>query len=327
MNLSGPEKAAFLLLSLDEDQAAPVLSRLKDDELQLLFNTAQRLGKSRVGVGLLDSIYKELAQMLRGELPILHGGGDYVSQLLRRAVGEDRAQQLLRPPPPVSGPLDDVASDGRTLAQMLTHEHPQTVAAVLSQVEPAVAAVMLNTLSEDMQEQVIDRMSALAGISPTAIHATRDTLSSELGDSMSHLETTSGTTRAAAILNELLPEQSTLILAKIESRDPERAANIRREQFTFDDLARLDRRGMQILMREIDANQLVVALKTASDDMKARVFSSISSRASETLKEDLANLGPQRLADVEKAQREIVLTAIRLQSEGKLVLITSGPVV
>lgn len=327
MNLTGPEKAAYFVLSLDEEQAAPLLSRLKDDDLQRLHATAQGLRRKRLEPDTLRAIYSEFSRSVSGELPILHGGGEYLAQLLKKALGDERAHLLLRGPPPVSGPLDDVATDGQVLAEMLSSEHPQTVAAVLSQVDTAIASTVINAMPEEMQEQVIDRMASLASISPVAIRATRDTLSTELGESMTQIEATSGASRVAAILNSMMPEQSAMLLAKIEARSPERAALIRREQFTFEDLAKLDRRGMQILLREIDASQLVMSLKTASEDVRQRVFSSMSSRAAETIKEDLANLGPQRLMDVEKAQRDIVETAIRLQTEGKLVLVTGGQVV
>lgn len=326
MNLTGPEKAAYFVLSLDEDLAAPLLSRLPDEDLQRIHQTALKLRRARVEPELLCDIYKDFIAGVSGERPVLRRGGDYLSQLFRKAVGEERAHLLLKGPPPVSGPLDDVALDGKVLAEMLSGEHPQTIAAVLSQVDTLVAAEVLTTLSEEVQDQVIDRMTSLSSISPLAIRATRDTLSTELGESLSQ-EMTSGVSRVAAILNSLMPEQSAMLLAKIEARAPEQAALIRREQFTFEDLAKLDRRGMQVLLREVDAAMLVVALKTAGEEVRQRVFSSMSSRAAETIKEDLANLGPQRLADVEKAQRDMVETAIRLQTEGKLVLVTGGQVV
>lgn len=327
MNLTGPEKAAYFVLSLDEEQAAPLLSRMQDDDLLRLHQTARQLQRLRVEPEVLRAIYTEFVKSVSGELPVLRGGGAYLGQLYRRAIGEERATLLLdsKGPPPPGGPLDDVARDGRVLAEMLSHEHPQAIAAVLSQVDTGVAAVVLTAMSEELQDQVIDRMVSLESISPVALRATRDTLSTELGERQP--EAASGVTQVAAILNSLMPEQSAMILSKIEARSPERAALIRREQFTFEDLGKLDRRGMQVLLREIDASQLVVSLKTASEEVRGRVFSSMSSRAAETIKEDLLNLGPQRLADVEKAQRDIVETAIRLQTEGKLVLVTGGQVV
>jgi flagellar motor switch protein FliG len=327
VELSGAEKAAFFVLSLDEDQAATLLGKMQDDELQRLHQVAQGLRQTRLDPGVLQSIYVEFVRGVSGDLPMIWGGGDYLLGLFKRALGDDRAHNLLRAPLAPSGPLDDVAGDGKVLAEMLAGEHPQAIAAVLSQVEPSTASMVLTTLSEDQQEQVIDRMASLASISPLAIRATRDTLSTELGDSLSQSEATPGVMRAAAILNELLPEQSAAILAKIESRSPERAGAIRREQFTFEDLAKLDKRGMQVLLREVDGAQLSLAMKNAGDGVRRTILSSMSSRAAETLKEDLQNLGPQRVADVEKAQRDIVMTAVRLQGEGKLVLITGGQVV
>lgn len=327
MNLSGSEKAAYFILSLDEDQATALLGRMQDEELQRLHAVAQGLSTARVAPYVLHGIYAEFVKGVTGEVPMLWGGSGYLAQLLRRAIGEERAAPILRAPPPPSGPLDDVASDGKVLAEMLSQEHPQAISAVLSQVEPSVASVVLASLPEEVQEQVIDRMASLSSISPSAIHATRDTLSTELGESLSGAEATPGASRAAAILNEMLPEHSASILARIESRAPDRAAAIRREQFTFEDLAKLDRRGMQTLLREVDASQLVMALKSASERLRERVFTSMSSRAAETLKEDLQNLGPQRVADVEKAQWDIVMSAVRLAGEGKLTLITGGQVV
>ncbi len=327
MQLSGPEKAAFFVLSLDEEHAAAILGKMQDDELQKLHRVAKGLKQARLDPEVLRAIYVDFVRGVSGEVPMIWGGGDYLAGLLRKAVGDERADGLLQPPLPPSGPLDDVAGDGKVLAEMLAGEHPQAIAAVLSQVEPTTASMVITALSEDQQEQVIERMAMLASISPLAIRATRDTLSTELGDSLSQAETTPGIARAAAILNELLPEQSAAILAKIESRSPDRASAIRREQFTFEDLSKLDKRGMQVLLREVDGALLSQALKNAGEEVRRTIFSAMSSRAVETLSEDLQNLGPQRVADVEKAQREIVMTAIRLQSEGKLVLITGGQVV
>lgn len=315
MNLTGPEKAACLVLSLDEEQAAPLLGRLAEVDLQRLQASAQRIQRCRVTSEMLQAVYLEFSHVVEGQVPILRGGSEYLERLLRRVAAA------------AAGPLDELASDGKLLAEMLSQEHPQTVAAVLSQVDSGVAAVVLASMPEDLQEQVLDRMASINSISPVAIQATRDTLFSELGGGLAQTETLSGAARVAAILNTMLPEQSAALLAKIEARSPERAALIRREQFTFEDLGKLDRRSMLVLLREVDAAQLVLALKTASEALREHILSSMSSRAAETIREDLANQGPQRLVDVERAQREILEIAMRLQSEGKLVLGTGGQVV
>lgn len=325
--LTGPEKAAFLVLSLDEDKLAPLLSRLHDNELQRLHEAAQGLPKTRVEPALLPALYAEFARGLRGEVPFLHGGGDYLEELLHRVLGEERARRLLARPATPGGPMDDLGGDGKTLAEMLVGEHPQAIAAVLAQVPAGAAAAVLAALPEETQELVVDRMAALASVSPSALRATRDALTSELGEGLFHSEDAEGVSRAAAILNELMPEQSAALMARLEARDPERAAAIQRERFTFADLAKLDRRGMQVLLREVDTAQLVVAMKGSSEELSQAVLGAMSSRASQTLREDIENLGPQRLSDVERAQREIAVVAMRLQTEGKLVLITGGQVV
>lgn len=324
MQLSGPEKAAVLMLSLEEDQASPLLSRMRDDEILRLQEAVKVLPRARLQSNLLQGLYVEFARNASGEVPLLHGGGEYLAVLLRRALGEERASNLLLPPAAPTGPLDDVASDAKTLADMLAGEHPQTIAAVLAQVAPSVAGAVLTCLPEEVQELVIDRMSIIATVSPTAIRATKENLSTELGEALFQTEATVGISKAAAILNELLPEHSAAILARIDQRDPDRAAAIRREQFTFEDLSKLDRRAMQILLREVDAVQLTLSLKGASDAVRNAIFGAMSSRAAQTLREDLENMGPQRLADVEKAQREMALAATRMAAEGKIVLVTGG---
>ncbi|MCS6915113.1 MAG: FliG C-terminal domain-containing protein [Myxococcales bacterium] len=315
MKLTGPEKAACLILSLDEEQAAPLLGRLGEADLQRLQASAQRIQQHRVTSETLRAIYLEFSQVVEGQVPILHGGSEYLAKLIQRAAS------------PAAGPLDELAGDGKLLAEVLSQEHPQTVAAVLSQVDTGVATAVLASMPEELQEQILDRMATIHSISPVAMEATRDTLFTELGDSVTQTEPLSGPARVAAILNTMLPEQSAALLAKIEARSPERAALIRREQFTFEDLGKLDRRGMVVLLREVDAGQLVLALKTASEALREKILSAMSSRAAETIREDLANQGPQRLVDVERAQREILEIAMRLQSEGKLVLATGGQIV
>jgi len=312
----------IFLLSLDESLATQLLSQLDEGEIRKAKEILEKLG--HVPPDSLKTVHDEFLVALERQSVVVRGGGDHFRRLTTRAFGPERAAKMLQ-----DKKSDTSTALGRidtiTLAGFLGEEHPQTVAAILAHLEPERAAEVLGKLGEDLQRDVAGRMSALDSVPRSVLEEAERVLAAGLTpDREVHITAVDGVRRAAAILNRMSPDSSQALLQRLEEVDADQALAIKRAMFTFEDLCALDRRGMQSLLKEVATEQLVIALKTASDELKDKILSAMSKRAAETLKDDLATMGPVKLADVERAQQEIAEIALRLQSEGKLAITSAG---
>ena len=322
-SLDGPERAAMIVLGLDEDVAADVLRHLPEDDLRRLAAAVARL--EPVPLDLLEPAFEEFDRALRS--PVLpRGGADYLRRLATTAIGEDRVRRLLAPVTAAAlQPIDAVrAAHAVTLAQLLEDEHPQVAAVVLSQLGREQTARVLLALPAELQADLLVRLASLEEVPERAIAEAAEAVCRGLAAAGS--VDTGGRTRCdgvghvAAILNELTAEDSQRLLAVLEEKAAPLVPKVRQAMFTFEDLGRMGARHFQVLMREVESESLLVALKTASEELRGRFLSAVSSRAAATLREDLAALPPMRLSDVEQAQRGIVETAMRLAQEGRIAL-------
>jgi flagellar motor switch protein FliG len=322
--LSGPEKAALLLLSLDEARAAAILGHLEEDEIRRVHEAIAVLG--RLPSDAVRGVVDEFSQALDGRQVHLRGGAAYLRRLASRALGEERAARVLDPTPRPAGPLADLGRlDAEALASVLSGEHPQTRAAILAHLPSERAAAILEKLEDGEQADAVRRMAALEAVPRDAITEAERALSASLGGaSLEALAEVDGVSRAAALLNRIEAQAQSSLLDRVAADDPDAAGDIRRAMFTFDDLGGIEKRGMQVLLKEISTDQLVVALKSASDDIKEKVFGNISTRAAAMLKDELEMLGPERLSDVEAAQRAIVETAMGLERDRKITIAREG---
>lgn len=327
--VSGPQKAAIALLSLDEEVASLVLARMQEHDVRRLVEAVEQL--EEVGPEVIERVLGELERGLTDPLAMVRSGGTkYVRKLADRAFGFERAQKLFGVAPPPSEPLQLLRTARvNALAQLLGDEHPQIAAVVLTQLAPAVAAKVLALMPRELAADLAARLSDLEEIPEHAVHEASESLVRALeaagglagSDARAEFD---GLAFSAAIVNEMSSEDGDALLEKIADQDEVIAARIREALFTFDDLARISSREMGGLLRNIQSDTLVTALQTAPAELRDHFLSSLSQRAAATLRDDLAAAAPKRLSEVEAAQREVVEAAMKLAAEGKLTMPSRG---
>jgi flagellar motor switch protein FliG len=325
--LSGAEKAAILLLSLGEGRAGDILSRLDDREVQLL---GQKISKLEfIPVKQMANILDEFTKMMEAPEAIVVKGDQFFKNTISRSMDLKRQEDLLDKLDLETNPefFQKIKKlDPRTVASFLRNEHPQTVALVLAHLERQQAGQVLALFPENLQIEVVRRVASLDQVSPAIIEeidaALREEIAlvEEVGGRL-----VGGPQSVAEILNQMERTQEGTILKRLEEEEQEELAeDIRRYLFTFEDLLGVEDRGMMALLKEVNTQELALALKVASDELKAKFFQNMSSRAAEMLQEELEIMAPARLRDVEGAQQKIIQVAKRLESEGQLVLTSKG---
>lgn len=323
--LSGADKAAILLLSLGEGRAGDILSRLEDREIQLL---GQKISKLEfVPVKQMASILDEFTRMMESPEALVVRGEQFFKNTISRSMDVKRQEDLMDKLDWETSPdfFQKIKKlDARTVASFLRNEHPQTVALVLAHLERQQAGQVLAVFPEDLQVEVLRRVASLDQVSPAIIEeidaALREEIAlvEEVGGRL-----VGGPQSVAEILNQMERTQETGILKRLEEEDQgELAEEIRRYLFTFEDLLGVEDRGLMALLKEVNTQELALALKAASDELKNKFFQNMSSRAAEMLQEELEIMGPARLREVEVAQQRIIQVAKRLETEGQLVLTT-----
>ncbi len=325
--LSGAEKAALLLLSLGEGNAGEILKRLDDKEVQVLGQKISRL--EVVPTKQLAAILEEFNRMMEAPEALVVRGDQFFKNTISRTMDMKRQQDLMDSLDLDSSPefFQRIKKlDSRTVASYLRNEHPQTVALVLAHLERSQASTVLAQFPENLQLEVVRRIASLDQVSPAIIEeidaALREEISlvEEVGD-----RAIGGAQSVAEILNQMERSMENNILKRLEEEDFESLAeDIRRYLFTFEDLLEVEDRGIMALLKEVNTQELALALKAASDGLKEKFFKNMSTRASEMLREELEIMGPARLRDVEAAQQKIIQVAKRLEAEGQLVLASKG---
>jgi flagellar motor switch protein FliG len=323
--MTGPKKAAILLVALGEEAAADIIKNLEDSEIQQVgYYMARFTDVSPEELDLvLEEFYNKSTAGTEGF--IINASADYVKNTLTKALGGDRAKSLVDN---LSANVEESALeslkwlDPKAIANFITHEHPQTIALILAHLEdPEQTATVLKELPENLQADVVYRMAILEAIQPGVVAEIDEVLSREMqaAGAMGTAKV-GGIEAVSEMLNSLDKSTETRILATIEESNPDLAEQIRELMFTFEDMVLIDARGMQLILKEVQGQDLTLAMKTASEPIKELIFSSMSQRAAEMLREDLEVLGPVKVADVEKAQQNLVKVARKLEEEGKIVI-------
>lgn len=326
-NLKGFEKAAILINYLGRSAAGALFKKMDDADIRKLINM---MSKYRVvPVHVTKKILEEYYEMISESEEYIFSEQLTNKDNIVDAVGEERARGIL-------GGLNSNVTQARTLeslemvdakslANFLMSEHPQTVAVILSHLEAEKKSEVLRRLPENLQAEVVLRMANLEHVSPELIAEVDRVLRVELA-SMSTVEqaTLGGVQPVAEMLNVMDKNTEASIMSRLEEKDPILAEEIRKLMFVFDDIVKIDDRGIQTLLKEVPNDKLLLALKTASEDIRNKIFKNISARAAEALKDDLASMGPARLSDVEGAQQEIVNVARRLEAEGRIIISRGG---
>jgi flagellar motor switch protein FliG len=316
--LTGPQKAATLMLALGEEQAAKIFAKLHEDEIRDLSIAMAALGV--VASSQIEEVAAEFGAAL-GQTGHLVGSYEVTERLLLRTMPKERAAQIMEE---IRGPAGRTMWDKlgnvneAVLANYLKNEYPQTVAVVLSKVKPDHAARVLSLLPEAFAMEVVMRMLRMETVQKEALEGVERTLRLEFMSNLARGSRRDAHEVMAEIFNNLDRAAETRILTALEERNRESAERIRALMFTFDDLQRLDQPGIQVLLRAVPKDKLVLALKGSSDSMREIFFSNLSERAGKLLKDDLSALGPVRLRDVDEAQAIIVGQAKELAAQGQI---------
>ena len=327
--LPGPRRAAIALLSLDEELASQVLGKMSIVDVRRLCEAVEDLGD--VGTELIGTVLGELERGISDPLAMARsGGGAYLRKLADRAFGPDRAKKALGIESPNPEPLQLLRTARVTvLAQLLADEHPQIAAVVLTQLPPRIASKVLSLMEQPIAADLTSRISILEEIPEHAVTEASESLVRALeavgglasSDARAEFD---GLAFSASVVNELTTEQSDELLGLIAQRDEATATKIREALFTFEDLLKIAGRELANVLRAVQAEALVIALQTASPELKDHVLKSLSQRAGATLRDDLSAAPPKRLSEVEAAQKEIVEATLRLASEGKITMPARG---
>jgi len=315
------EKAAIALLALGRKLASQVLQHLTEPEVK-------RISRAFMSVSEVDresqfSISQEFHTMLKAGEVMLVDGREFAKDVISDAFGESGSEGLLEyisgaRKEPISAIIHDVPE--KILYGFITSEHPQTVAFLLTKMNADQAAQVLQSMSEETQTDILIRIAHLNMVKGDVVDEVREVLRAQLRVVGTNEEEVEGPKAAADILNFVDRNNEERILTEIEEMYPDLSEQIRNLMFTFEDVQKIDDRGIQTVLKEVPREQLVMALKTASPDLADLIFRNVSARAAEMIKEDLSALGPVKLKDVEKAQQGIVDIVRRLEAEGKIVI-------
>lgn len=322
----GLHAGAILLLALGEDCAAQVFKHLSPKEVQRLGERMARL--TTVADEKFDEVLTRFQGTVETQRSLVSDTGAYVSNVLKLALGEDKAGLLIDrivQGRDVSGIESLKWMDPAGIAELIRNEHPQIIATILVHLDRDHASGVLAAFDERLRNDVVLRIATLDGIQPNALKELNEVLSKVLaGGDRVRKAPLGGPKTAAEILNYLGASAESSVLGAIRDNDLELAQKIEEQMFTFSDLLKLDNKSMQRVLREVQSEQLIVALKGAEPEMRERVFSNMSSRAAETLRDDLDSRGPVKLSDVELQQKEILKVARRLSDEGEIMIGGAG---
>jgi len=326
--MTGPKKAAILLLALGEDAAADVMKNLEEAEIQQVGYYMSRF--TDVSPEELDIVLEEFYRnsVMADEGVNISSSPDFVRNALTKALGADRAKELsdnLRAGEEEAGLEALRYAEPVIISNYIRTEHPQTIALILSYLKDAEqSSAVLRDLPESIQADILYRMAVIESIPPGVISEMNEVLTEEMKTAGSMATSVGGVEPVAEILNSVDKATETRILSSIEETNPDLAEQIRELMFTFEDMALIDAKQMQLVMKDVDQADMVLALKTASDAVKELIFSSMSSRAAEMVRDDLENLGPAKISDVEAAQQKIIKVVKKLEEAGTIIIAGAG---
>ncbi len=325
--LRGIDKAAILINYLGKAAIKILFHKMDDGDIRKLIHLMSKF--KVVPVHITKRVLEDYYEMLSEAEDFIFSDQMANKDTIIDALGEERARGIM-------GGLNITSGSGRTLESLemvdakalstfLVNEHPQTVAVILAHLEPEKKGEVLRRLPESLQAEVVLRMANLENVDPELIADIDKVLKNQLSNTHTIEQASLGGVQPVAeMLNVMDKNTEQSIMSRLEEKDPLLAEEIRKLMFVFEDVTKIDDRGIQILLKEVPNDRLLLALKTANEEIRAKIFKNISARAAEMLREDLSNMGPARLSDVETAQQEIVNVARRLESEGKIIIARGG---
>ncbi len=326
MSDAGLNKAAILMLALGEDCASEVMKHLGPREVQ-------KLGIAMASMAAIphEQVAATIDEFLNtADISSSMGidSDDYIRNVLTKALGDDKAASLLNR---ILGGRDASGieslkwMDSPSVAELIRNEHPQIIATILVHLERDQACEILTNFTERLRNDVVLRIATLDGIQPAALRELNDVLTKLLTGNESLKKKTIGGVRAAAeILNFMNGEQEASVMGNLRNYDSDMAEKIMDEMFVFDNIMDIDDRGIQLLLREVQSDTLIIALKGANPEMREKIFKNMSQRAAEMMRDDLESKGPVRLSEVEAQQKAILVIVRRLADEGQIMLGSKG---
>lgn len=320
--MTSTQRAAVLMLLLGEEQASDIIRFLNPKEVQALgaaMVQVQDLSQEAINV-----VLDEFVATIKKQTSLALGTADYVEKVFKRALGDDKAASVLGRISPGAGSKGlEILSwmDARSIADMIQAEHPQVVAIILSVLEPVVAADVLSFLPGDSRAEVIQRVASLETVQPSAMVELEAIMKKQFSTNSSAKSSSFGGVKAAAsIMNLTKTALEAAVMGGLKDLDPDMMQKIQDNMFTFENLTGVDNKGIQTIMRNVEPDLMMKALKGASDAVKDKFLGNMSERARGMFKDDMEALGPMRLADVEEAQKMIMRAARKLADAGDLVL-------
>lgn len=320
--LKGISKAASLLVALGPQTSAKVLQQMNEHEIEAL--TVQVAKLDRLSEEQIDSVVEECHEVAMAQRFVASGGVEYASEVLSLAIGPEKARMLIErvvimhPPAPFEFLRK---SDPKQMAVFLQNEHPQTIALILSHLQPTQAAAVLTNLGDNLQADVARRIATMDRTPPDIVSRVEDVMRRRMSSLISQdAMRVGGAQYLVQVLTSVDRGTEKHILDRLTETDPTLAEEVRKMMFTFDDVISLDDRSIQRVLREVDSKDLALALKAARDDLKELIFSNMSARAAEMLREEITFLGPVRIRNVEDAQQRIVTIIRRLEEQEEVVI-------
>ncbi len=325
-NLSGREKAAILLISLGPDNSAKIFKHLQDDEIEEL--TLEIANMRKISPDEKDSIVEEFYQICLAQNFISEGGIGYAKEVLEKAMGSNKAFEIINKLTASLQvrPFDFVRkADANQLLNFIQSEHPQTIALILSYLNANQAGQILSSLPQEKQADVAQRIATMDRTSPEIIKEVEFVLERKLSSMVTQDYTSTGGVQTIVdIINSVDRGTEKYIMETLEIQDAELAEEIKKRMFVFEDIITLDSVSIQRFIREIENNDLAVALKGATQEVQDIIFTNMSKRMAEMIKEDMDFMGPIRLRDVEEAQQKIVNVIRKLEEAGEIIISRGG---
>jgi flagellar motor switch protein FliG len=322
----GVRKAAILLLSMDQDQAAEILKRLSPEAMEEVSREIASLGD--ISMNTRKEVFGEFYSLALANSYLSEGGLEHAKQLLRKSLSESEASRVIKQ---VTQQVQTTPfsflqkAESENLLTFIQDEHPQTIALILAHLPPQKASEILVGLASQKQIEVVKRVANMEQTNPEVIQEVERGLEHRLSDIVSQtFEKAGGVDTVAEILN--LADRSTEkgIMEGLEAEDPDLVEQIRRLMFVFEDILLVNDKGIQSVLKEVDNDELSLALKTASDELKQKIFKNMSERAAQLIQEDMQYMGPVRVSDVEAAQQKIVDVVRRLEDAGEIIIAGRG---
>ncbi|MGI6144360.1 MAG: flagellar motor switch protein FliG [Peptococcia bacterium] len=324
--LSGRQKASIFMISLGPEKSAQIMKYLSEEEIEQL--TLEIASIRTIESDELENVSKEFSELYMASHYIAQGGIDYAKEVLEKALGNEKTIEIIGH---LSSnlqikPFDFIRkTDPSQVLNFIQGEHPQTIALIMSYLEPEQAAAILSSLPSERQTEVARRIAIMDSTSPEIIREVENTLEKKISSLGAQDYTSAGGINSIVeILNYVDRSTEKTILETLEVQDPVLSEEIKKLMFVFEDIIKMDDRSIQLVLREVESKDLALALKGSNEEVQEKIKKNMSQRAAEMLEEEMVFLGPVRLRDVEEAQQQIVNVIRRLEDSGEIIISRGG---